>query len=387
MMDYYRSLGAKPEPINYRSLLNDLKNGKYDAVTLSWKSLKKEDRYQQFSHITVLNIYPEYYAAVASADLVNSLGEQGRSIVVDTLRDAMDDASRKALVEERDIRREIERDRKTRVIDLTASQLSAWKQSAQAVWNKYNKKSATAGNKPSKTFEDGETARNRGNYKQAQKIFNDLIQHKQTIGHRGLGMMYAQGQYFEADFAKALGHFRKAYEGGDTESARIVGEMYQLGSYVDANPGEALKWLRKAAEGGIESAQRQVALTQSTADDASLRNGREALKWASKICPQPKLAKESSKSKRERADCHRLLGYAHAEAGNFKEAISHEEKYSEIQRAKPLSMMQIMRRNAMKEQGVNITYQYQNGVLAAYQSGKAWRESMDPGGMLEVVVR
>jgi TPR repeat protein len=71
----------------------------------------------------------------------------------------------------------------------------------------------------------------------------------------GLGVMYAQGEGVQQDYAKAVKWYRKSAEQGCAEAIYILGLMYYQGEGVQQDYAEAAKWFRRSADQGNAEAQ------------------------------------------------------------------------------------------------------------------------------------
>jgi TPR repeat protein len=76
-----------------------------------------------------------------------------------------------------------------------------------------------------------------------------------AVAQNILGELYADGQGFPQDYAKALEWFSKAAEQGNRDAQYNLGLMYYQGGGTPKNDQKALEWLQKASKGGNVQAQ------------------------------------------------------------------------------------------------------------------------------------
>jgi tetratricopeptide (TPR) repeat protein len=133
-------------------------------------------------------------------------------------------------------------------------------------------------------------------------------------------------------------------------SDRIAHFNLALASEAAGQDQEALVSYRRVLEIDPEfaSAQNKLAWVLATSEDASLRNGAEAVRWAEKVCRATQYrAPETLDS----------LAAAYAEAGNFDEAVTIVEK-----------AMQLSQKRGSSELAEQI-----RGRLEMYRQGRAYR--------------
>ena len=171
------------------------------------------------------------------------------------------------------------------------------------------------------------------------------------------GLVFAHVQFKEAkrqrdlkwmaELEARIWTYKKIAEQGDAEAQNRLGNSYLLGQEVAKNPAEAVKWFRLAAEQGNVDAGNNLAWILAVSNDAALRNGKEAVKWATKICVATGYG-----------DWQKLdtLAAAFAEAGEFQKAVEYQQMA--LDRCKgPVDL-----RTAAQER------------LKLYQQGKPFRE-------------
>jgi TPR repeat protein len=100
----------------------------------------------------------------------------------------------------------------------------------------------------SNSFEEAKSAYDRGDYKEAVRLFNLLAEKGNAKAQMWLGNMYIGGQGVPQDYQEALRWYRKAAEQGDAQALFNLGTMYENGEGIPQDYEEALRWYRKAAE-------------------------------------------------------------------------------------------------------------------------------------------
>jgi hypothetical protein len=126
--------------------------------------------------------------------------------------------------------------------------------------------------------------------------------------------MYANGNGVPKDTTEAVKWYRKAAEQGLASVQNGLGYMYENGNGVPKDTTEAVKWYRKAAEQGEAYAQNGLAWALATSPDGAIRNGKEAVQWATKACESAKWTNIFNIG---------TLAAAHAEAGDFGDAVKY----------------------------------------------------------------
>ena len=130
-----------------------------------------------------------------------------------------------------------------------------------------------------------------------------------------LGNCYLNGSSgFPKDAVEAVRWYRKAAEQGEACAQSNLGYMYANGNGVPKDTTEAVKWYRKAAEQGEAYAQNGLAWALATSPDGAIRNGKEAVQWATKACESAKWTNIFNIG---------TLAAAHAEAGDFGDAVKY----------------------------------------------------------------
>ena len=100
------------------------------------------------------------------------------------------------------------------------------------------------------TLEDAATARERGDYSTALRLFRLLAEKGDPRAQSNLGVMYAKGEGVPQNYAEALKWFRLGADQGNARAQSGLGVMYAKGDVVPQNYAEALKWFRLAANQG-----------------------------------------------------------------------------------------------------------------------------------------
>jgi TPR repeat protein len=140
-------------------------------------------------------------------------------------------------------------------------------------------------------------------------------------------------------------------ESGDAAAQNRLANFYYLGQGAAHNGAEAVKWYRRAAEQGkvadIE-AQNNLAWILAVSKDVTVRDGKEAVKWATQACAAT-----------GNIDWQKLdtLAAAFAEAGDFPNAVKFQKMALDH-----LTLSQVVSRTAMLDR------------LKLYQQGLPYRE-------------
>jgi Trypsin-like peptidase domain/Sel1 repeat len=107
-------------------------------------------------------------------------------------------------------------------------------------------------------FKRGEAAFAEKKLPEALAWFRQAADKGHSDAMNKIGIMYANGQGVEADYALAMGWFRQAADMGNTYAMGNIGELYAKGEGVGKDCGAARQWLAKAVAGGLESAKQYL---------------------------------------------------------------------------------------------------------------------------------
>ena len=135
-----------------------------------------------------------------------------------------------------------------------------------------------------------------------------------------IGWIYKLGRGVAKDEVESVRWFRLAAEQGDASAQQTLGLIYWRGEGVAKDEVESMRWRRKAAESGNRFAMDGLAWRLATAPKAELRNGKEAVMWASKACAGTQSTNASYSQFMD------TLATSYAEAGDFLNAV----KYARI---------------------------------------------------------
>ena len=97
------------------------------------------------------------------------------------------------------------------------------------------------------SFEDADSAIQRGDYTWAARLFRSLAEQGNAPAQFNLGGMYAKGQGVPQDYQEALKWLRKAADQGDAGGQYNLGVMYEKGQGVPQDFVRAHLWLNIAA--------------------------------------------------------------------------------------------------------------------------------------------
>ncbi len=99
-------------------------------------------------------------------------------------------------------------------------------------------------------FDDGYSAIEKGDYKTAFTIFEDLASKGDANAQYNLGLMYHNGYGVRQDYKKAIEWWEKATIQGDASAQYNLGVMYYDGQGVRQDYKKAKEWFGKACDGG-----------------------------------------------------------------------------------------------------------------------------------------
>jgi len=110
------------------------------------------------------------------------------------------------------------------------------------------------------TPEAAQAAYDKGDYKRALKLWQELAARKDPVAQFSLGVMFERGLGVNADALEAVRYYRASAAGGFAPAQFNLGAAYESGRGVDKNLGEAARWWRKAADQGFTRAQYNLAV-------------------------------------------------------------------------------------------------------------------------------
>ena len=99
-------------------------------------------------------------------------------------------------------------------------------------------------------FQDGANAIEKGDYKTAFTIFEDLAKKGDAPAQFYLGLMYDNGYGVKQDYFKAKEWYEKAAAQGDAKAQNNIGFLYGNGQGVKQDFKKAKEWFGKACDGG-----------------------------------------------------------------------------------------------------------------------------------------
>lgn len=129
-------------------------------------------------------------------------------------------------------------------------------------------------------FEDGETARNAGDYALALGLYLPLAEQGDPRAQHEVGFLYKAGHGVPADNFEAMYWFRLAAAQGHPDSQHSLGLAYRSGDGAAQDHVEAARWFRLSAEQGNAFAQSNLA--EMYYEGAGVpRSAVQAYAWAS----------------------------------------------------------------------------------------------------------
>ena len=112
-------------------------------------------------------------------------------------------------------------------------------------------------------FDDGVNAYEKGDYKTALTIFEDLAKKGDIDAQYNLGLMYDNGYGVKQDYKKAFEWYEKAANQGIAKAQHNLGVMYERGQGVKQDYKKAFEWYEKSAIQGIANAQHNLGVMYS----------------------------------------------------------------------------------------------------------------------------
>lgn len=150
------------------------------------------------------------------------------------------------------------------------------------------------------------------------EIYERLIaRHDDPRAEVNLGWIYETGKRLGKDEAKAIDLYRKAASQGYPPGIAQLASCYAFGKGVTENYATARDLYEKAVAAGDGYALNDFAWFLATCPEQSQRDGRQAVKLATKACEQ---------SGWQNANEMGTLAAAYAESGDFANAIKYQEK-------------------------------------------------------------
>ena len=104
------------------------------------------------------------------------------------------------------------------------------------------------------TFDEGVEAANKGDYKTALIIFEDLAAKGDANSQSYLGLLYLNGEGVKQDYKKAILWYEKAATQGDVAAQSNLGNMYANGEGVRQDKKRGKEWFGKACDNGFQMA-------------------------------------------------------------------------------------------------------------------------------------
>ena len=104
------------------------------------------------------------------------------------------------------------------------------------------------------TLDEGVKAFQKGDYKTALSIFEDLSSTNNSEAQYYLGIIYANGYGVKQDYLKAKEWLEKAAAQGHVEAQNEIGFIYTNGYGVKQDYSKAREWFEKAAVQGHSEA-------------------------------------------------------------------------------------------------------------------------------------
>ena len=97
------------------------------------------------------------------------------------------------------------------------------------------------------SFDDGLSAYQKGDFKTALFVFEDLASEGNAKAQYFLGVMYQNGEGVRQDYKKAFEWYERAALQGDAEAQHTLALIYENGTGVKQDFEKAREWHKKAA--------------------------------------------------------------------------------------------------------------------------------------------
>lgn len=200
---------------------------------------------------------------------------------------------------------------------------------------------------------------------EAVKWYRSAAEAGLDVAQDALGIAYWSGGGIAKDYVEAVKWFRRAAEAGLRSGQFNLGLCYDNGQGVHEDKAEAVNWYRKAAGQNHSRSQDSLAWILATSTQANLRDGREAVDFATRACEASHLINPDHIS---------TLAAAHAEAGNFQAAVTNAQLAIEIWRrmAGNVSATNTADRDKFEKLAEETGQR-----LKLYQNHQAYRQGMD----------
>lgn len=109
-------------------------------------------------------------------------------------------------------------------------------------------------------YQQGIAALEKGDYKVAVSVFQQLATNGDADAQVALGVMYFEGKGVPQDYLAAFNWYQRSAEQGHAMAQFNLGNMYLNGEGVRKDQSVAANWLRMAAEQGLIDAQFNLGL-------------------------------------------------------------------------------------------------------------------------------
>ena len=127
-------------------------------------------------------------------------------------------------------------------------------------------------------FEDGVAADDRGDYRAALQIWQELAREDHAAALYRLALAYSEGRGVPRDDAQAAVWYNRAASHGYVPARSALGRIYDEGKGVPKSPSKAMKWYRNAAQRGDIASQLALGLIYDSGRGVP-QNDWQAVKW------------------------------------------------------------------------------------------------------------
>ena len=153
------------------------------------------------------------------------------------------------------------------------------------------------------------------NYAEAFKCFKRAAKKGNHLAQYGIGLSHLEGHGVAQNYEEGLKWLGLAANNGLQKAQICLARIHVSGEGVPRDYMEAIYWFRKTADAGDLSSQNSLAWALSTSPDETIRNGKEAVKYAKMALAQKDLPAILD-----------TLAAAYAEMGRFDAAIRTQKK-------------------------------------------------------------
>ena len=215
-----------------------------------------------------------------------------------------------------------------------------------------------------KLIKKGDNYRNKKQYAEAIRCFQDAISLGDLEAQQRLGIIYEYGYGVEKDVKEALRLYTEAAQQGNPVAQNTLGGIYADGHLVTMDKAEAVKWYRMAAEQGNANAQFNLAECYKKGTGVTI-NLDEANRWY-----QASAESHRKKAKQGDASAMEMLAYYYQRGLGVKR--NNQESDHWYQAALEAYKKEAEEGFVYSQNKVGNFYYYGNGVKKNYSEALKW---------------